>query len=167
MLKNHSFVILLIIFLSETHPPHTKPLSWLQSLCESHRESIYNYKMCTAPFTWNFELCRRTRPIYSTWNVCKQSISNFRPGLTSPQKVTIDCIVNGVKQSSVGLKYAMWGLSSSMGGGGTGWSQPPASNSCTPFSRFPFLFRPFVSRLPPFIVFLLLSCKLKRSEAPV
>ena len=118
MLKNHSFVILLIIFLSETHPPHTKPLSWLQSLCESHRESIYNYKMCTAPFTWNFELCRRTRPIYSTWNVCKRSISNFRPGLTSPQKVTIDCIVNGVKQSSVGLKYAMWGLSSSMGGGG-------------------------------------------------
>ena len=116
MLKNHSFVILLIIFLSETHPPHTKPLSWLQSLCESHRESIYNYKMCTAPFTWNFELCRRTRPIYSTWNVCKRSISNFRPGLTSPQKVTIDCIVNGVKQSSVGLKYAMWGLSSSMGG---------------------------------------------------
>ena len=120
MLKNHLFVILLIIFLSETHPPHTKPLSWLQSLCESHRESIYNYKMCTAPFTWNFELCRWTRPIYSTWNVCKRSISNFRPGLTSPQKVTIDCIVNGVKQSSVGLKYAMWGLSSSMGGEGQG-----------------------------------------------
>ena len=41
--------------------------------------------------------------------------------------------------------------------GGTGGSQSPASR--TPFSRLPYLFVFFVSRLPPFIVFLPLSCK--------
>ena len=38
------------------------------------------------------------------------------------------------------------------GGGGTGGSQFPASR--TPVSRLPYVFCPFVSRLPPFIVFL-------------